>query len=289
MKRLLLLMLVLCLTLSGAMAENAKVVMLQQGESAEALLNAEAAWLEVYFPTVKGADACILRMGDEVIVVDAATSGQYPKVREVLAQLGIERVDTAFNTHPHDDHIQGFQHMPSDVAVGRFLYTFPEDANNNMKNALSIMKEMQIPAQRVADGETMKLGEAELMVIQREQSWFSDNNRSAMVKVIYGDCSLLLAADVELDAQNMLLNTTPELLKADILKYPHHGVVRAGWNFLKHVGAELAIVTNGRWSVKNTREDAKSRHLPLLFTDEGVVSMVTDGTTWVVSQQLKDK
>lgn len=61
---------------------------------------------------------------------------------------------------------------------------------------------------------------AKALQIQRQKSWFSDNNRSAMLSVSCGKCTLL-AADVEPDAQNEQLNTTPELLKADIPKYPY--------------------------------------------------------------------
>jgi len=252
-------------------------------------LSPDAPVLEIYFPPVKGADACILRMGEEVIVVDAATTGQYPRVSQVLKELGITQVKTGFNTHPHDDHIQGFQHICDDVQLGEFLYTFPEDANNNMINALSILRDNNVPCTRVGDGHVMQLGEATLTVIQREKHWFSDNNRSAMIKVEYGDCALLLAADVELDGQNMLLETTPEILDADILKYPHHGVDRAGWNFLKHVSAELAVITNGRYSVKNTRQDAEKRHLPLIYTDEGTIRLRCDGSVWLVDQQKAEK
>jgi len=121
-------------------------------------------------------------------------------------------------------------------------------------------------------------------VKQRSTKWMSENNRSAMLMVEYGNCRLLLAADVELDGQNELLKTMPEWLSADILKYPHHGVAKAGWNFLKHVGAELAVITNSRYSTKTVRKDSEKRNLPLIFTQEGVVRLRTDGEIWVVDQ-----
>lgn len=285
LRRLMALLLCLLLLPLCALAQETQRVfhLADQPETAQRF-STDVPALEICFPPVKGADACILRMGDEVIVIDAATYGQYPRVGEMIKQLGIEQVKTAFNTHPHDDHIQGFEHLIHDAKVQEFLYTFPEDANNNMKNALRAMKENNVPSRRVSDGYVMMLGGARLEVIQREEKWFSDNNRSAMVKVTYGDCTMLLAADVELDGQNLLLNTTPEILKADILKYPHHGVDKAGWNFLKHVGAELAVITNSRYNVKVTRKDAEKRNLPLIYSYSGPITFKCDGNIWLVKQ-----
>ena len=282
--------LMLCLLcLPFCVLAEGRVVNLTLTPDAEYQLDETMPLLEVWFPPVKGADACILRMGDEVMVVDAATAGQYPRLQKLLKELGIERVNIGFNTHPHDDHIQGFEYMPQDVQLDQFLYTFPEDANNNMKNALRVMAENNIPTHRVQDGDVLKLDKAEILVIQKTESWFSDNNRSAMLLVRYGDCTLLLAADVELDGQNLLLEMMPEMLDADILKYPHHGVDIAGWNFLKHVSPEVAVVTNGKYSVKRTRKDAHKRHLPLVYTDQGAVRLMTDGQTWVLEQFPAEK
>ena len=289
MKRFLLILLVLALIPGLAMADG-KVINLVADPDAEWHFAENAPVLEVVFPPVKGADAAILRMGDEVAMIDAATAGQRQRVADTLKALDISRVNIAFNTHPHDDHIVGFQHVPETAKMDKLVITFPEDANNHMKNTLRVMEELGIPVEHAADGDVLRVGQAELKVIQKTEKWFTDNNKSAMVMVTYGDCRLLMAADVELDAQNLLLKTCPEELDADILKYPHHGVAKAGWNFLKHISPELSVITNGRYNVKNTRKDAEKRGIPLVYTAEGTVRLRTDGNIWVVDQwELKEE
>jgi len=287
MKRFLALLLVLMCLPFCALGEGA-VINLAANPNAEWAFEEGAEILELFFPMVKGADACILRMGGEVMMIDAATAGQRDRVKAALDYLDIKKVDVAFNTHPHDDHIVGFQHVPETAEIGKLVITFPEDANNHMKNTLKVMEEQHIPVEHAKDGDVLKLGGAELTVIQCSTSWFSENNRSAMLMVRYGERSILMAADVELDAQNELLKTRPEVLDADILKYPHHGVAKAGWNFLKHISPEVAVITNGRYSIKNTRKDAEKRHLPLVYTDEGAVRLRTDGKIWVLDQIVLD-
>ena len=58
----------------------------------------------------------------------------------------------------------------------------------------------------------------------------------------------------------------------------------AGWNFLKHVGAELTVITNSRFSIKETRKDADRKKLPQVYTAQGMVRLRTDGEIWVVDQ-----
>ncbi len=286
MKKFLLFFLLLLLP-ALALAEGS-VVNLAADPDAEWAFREGAPILEVVFPPIKGADACIVRMGDEVMLVDCATPGQHERVAAALKHMGITHVQRGFNTHPHDDHIGGFDLLPNAVKLDKLIITFPKDANRNMKRTVALMEDLGIPVESAADGDVFRVGGAELTVIIREKSWFTDNNRSAMLMVRYGSRSILLAADVELDAQSLLLETMPDGLKADILKYPHHGVTPAGWKFLKQVDAELAVITNSRYSTKTTRKDAEKRHLPLIFTGDGMVRLRTDGEIWVVDQIALD-
>ena len=104
-----------------------------------------------------------------------------------------------------------------------------------------------------------------------------------MIRLDYGDRSLLLTADVDRDGQNNLLETAPEKLDVDLFKYPHHGVRPAGWNFLKHMSPELTIITNNRYNknVKAVRKDAEKLGD---FHVGAVGRLRTDGHIWVVDQ-----
>lgn len=134
------------------------------------------------------------------------------------------------------------------------------------------------------DGDLIPFGDVRLEVIKRDVNWFTENDCSAMIRLDYGDRSLLLTADVDRDCQNNLLETAPEKLDVDIFKYPHHGVRPAGWNFLKHMSAELTVITNSRYSAKDARKDAEKRGITPIYTANGLVRLRTDGHIWVVDQ-----
>lgn len=277
-------LLIVCVLLPGMASAAGRVINLVATPESEWAFEENAELLEVYFPPVKGADACLLRMGNQVIMVDAATPGQRQRVVAAIREAGIDHIDLGFNTHPHDDHIGGFWFVPEIVPLSWLVVTFPENANHHMINTLKTMNEQRIPVWRTGDGACFKLGKAKVLVIQKAEKWFSENDRSAMLLVQLGECKLLLTGDVERDAQNLLLKACPELLDADIFKYPHHAVTRAGWNFIKHIDAELAVITNDREKTKSAAEDAEKKMLPLLYTGEGMVRLRTDGNIWVVDQ-----
>jgi len=279
-------LLMICMLLANCAFAEKRVVNLVADPEAEWSFGEGAEILEVYFPPLIGADACILRMGNQVLMVDAGTSGQRQRVAAAIQEAGIDHVDLGFNTHPHDDHIEGFWHLPDVVPLAWLVTAFPQNANFRMIKTVRLMKEKGIPVYRASDGTRFKLGEAEVQIIQKTESWFTANNRSAMLRIQFGGCKLLLTADVELAAQNLLVKTCPELLEADVFKYPHHGVTKAGWNFIKHIGAELAVITNDRNSTKAAAEDAEKKMLPLLYTGEGMVRLRTDGNIWVADQWM---
>ena len=282
---------ILCLLPVYASAEEntqSVVIDLVNHPEAEWAFEEGAEILEVVFPPVQGADACILRLGDNVMMIDSATPGQHARVAAALEWMGITHVDTGFNTHPHDDHIGGFDVLYQAATLGELYITFPEDANNNIKRTLRAMEEQNIPVKKAADGDLLPFGDVKLEVIKRDVSWFTENDRSAMIRLDYGERSLLLTADVDRDAQNNLLETAADKLDVDIFKYPHHGVRPAGWNFLKHMSPELTVITNKRYSVKEARKDAEKRGITPLYTANGLVRLRTDGYIWVVDQFALD-
>lgn len=298
MKHLLALLLLLSLLLTaplGALGEEAAapadgaeerhVINLIEDPDAEYAFQEGVTLLEVYFPEIFGADACILRFGEETMLIDAATVGQAPIVMETMTRLGVDHLNIAFSTHPHDDHIMGFQQLPEDMQVDKFVIAFPEDENRPMRTTLRVIRERGIPIERVKNGSEMMLGDVRMVVMQKDFTSYTVNNRSAALMIFYGDRRLLMAADIETHAQGSLNKKPPAFgLKADILKYPHHGVAKAGWKFLENVDAELAIVTSKLVSIDETVADSEKRGLPLVSSVPGIVRLRTDGVIWVVDR-----
>ena len=74
----------------------------------------------------------------------------------------------------------------------------------------------------------------------------------------------------------------PESLRADIIKYPHHGKTGLLEEFYQAVRPSLAVITNVRVDWAGI-DYLKMKRIPYLLTcsQDAYVHLYTDGTTWV--------
>ena len=94
----------------------------------------------------------------------------------------------------------------------------------------------------------------------------------------------LFAADLENDGQRKLLETVdPALLKADVLKYPHHGKMKLVENFYTAVSPSFVVVTNNT-AVGEAPYYLGCKHVPTAYSVSMYVHLVTDGKHWLVER-----
>jgi len=281
MKKLLILL--LCLMLPCAAAAEGCIVNLIDNPDASYAFAEGAEVLEIVFPQIYGCDACILRMGGEVMMIDAGTDHQAPIVAKALKLMGIDHVDTAFNTHPHDDHITGFEYVPETASIGKLLVAFDRNYNNHIKRTAYHMDRMGIPMEMIRDGDVLTLGSAELTVIQRTGTMFTTNDMSATLMLQYGDRRMFFAGDLEIRGELRTAEQQPACgLQADILKYPHHGHWPMRDKLFELVSPELAIITAHEFPAKEGFAYLKQQDIPALSTYHGIIRLRTDGAIWVV-------
>lgn len=288
MKKFVVFLLLVCLLPVVGLAEQ--VIFDRTGNLTEEFVFPEGTpVLEIVFPRVYSSDCAIIRFGEETMMIDASTKNvrMRSRIQTALASMGVNHIDVAYNSHPHDDHIDGFPLVDEYCPLGKLLIAFDEDFDGRMKEAVAYCKEQNIPIQRVADGDVLTMGpngEVTMRVIQRfgTKSW-TTNDQSAMLLIQYGERTILFSGDVENRAQQSYGENPPEGgLKADILKYPHHGQVRLKDSFLNAISPELAFMNAGNSSTKNTREYLQKKNVSYIIGYDGLTRMRTDGTVWVV-------
>ena len=104
--------------------------------------------------------------------------------------------------------------------------------------------------------------------------------------VRYGERTILFTADMERQGQMALAARIPARdLKADILKYPHHGKQSLYREFYEAVSPEIAVFTNRRevpeWEGVTYMN---FRKIPCIYTSvlDVYLHLMTDGEHWVV-------
>lgn len=239
--------------------------------------------LEVHLINVKSADCILLRMDGMNILVDCGNLSEAGRVLDYLASLDIHRLDYAFASHFHEDHIGGYLDVLPYIDVDCFLYSDTMqkgDINKTAKALFTLLDERNIPVQLLSSGDTLRLGNAQLNFYAWGKVSATQNERSMISVVSLGNRSILLAADVENNAQKSLAEIHGDALSADILKLPHHGLASYMREFHAVIRPELATASNIKYSIQPTLDLAKARGINCMLTTKGSIVAVTDGHMW---------
>ncbi|MDD4134027.1 MAG: hypothetical protein PHN46_02980, partial [Eubacteriales bacterium] len=119
----------------------------------------------------------------------------------------------------------------------------------------------------MANGEVIKMGKATLTFFNddRPVTNIPMNYRSMMLNITFGNRSILLTADVTGESLALLGEKYPELMDADILKSPHHGLNRLRTETYGHITPEAVIITNTRSGGENLANQFICRKIPHYF------------------------
>lgn len=281
------LLLLAALLMPLAFAEDSVIINLVDDPYADYSFEEGADILEIVFPRVYSSDCAILRYQGQVMMIDASTKNQTMRNRIYTAcdTIGVDHIDIAYNSHPHDDHIDGFQYVNEYAPISKLLITFPVNFDSHMKAAVRYMNEHDVPVENVENGDVITLGDGAvtMTVIQYRYSGWTVNDQSAMLMVQYGDRRFLFVGDNENRSQKWHVENPPAVgLKADIMKYPHHGQVKLVDSFLEAVSPELAFLNGAADVMNGGKSYLESKGVPYLLGYQGLTRMRTDGHIWVI-------
>ncbi len=169
-----------------------------------------------------------------------------------LFSEGVTCLDYALLTHPHADHTGGLKSILSHIKVRRII-----------DNGFNANIPIEVRHRKIAAGKgigtislyrgcEMDIGEVKVYVLNPPRVYLNTaysniNDTSILLKIIYKDFSVLLCGDIEQEVIKNLLGYE-DLLKAVIIKIPHHGSRNAVLleQFIREVTPEVAIISGGR-------------------------------------------
>ncbi|WP_166442076.1 ComEC/Rec2 family competence protein [Nakamurella flava] len=204
-------------------------------------------WLLVACEVGQG-DAMVLSTGDPgtAVVVD---TGPDPVVMDAcLDRLGVTTVAVLMLTHLHADHVAGLAGALDGRLVGPVLTGPGRDPAGTWHAIESAAHVTGSIVSTPPVGSTYRVGALTLTVLGPTGEFHgteSDpNNDSLVVRAEMDGRRMLFTGDIEPPAQQALLRS-PEALRADVLKIPHHGSARTLDRFLRAVDADIAVIGVG--------------------------------------------
>ena len=185
--------------------------------------------LEVFFLDVGQGDSIFLRSPNgKTMLVDTGEAQYFGVIDTFLQEHGVTRIDALVETHPHSDHMGSMAKVVERYDIG-VIYACPAtNATSAFEKLLDAIEKKNVEIIAVYADEMPTL-EWDRDTTVRVLSPFSDeeydlNNSSIVLNIAYRNTSVLLSADAEKMAEEiMLARLSASSFSATILKLGHHG------------------------------------------------------------------
>ena len=155
-----------------------------------------------------------------------------------------------------------------------------------MAVAIKTADKHQIPVGWFEDGHQFAVGGAVIDVWLKGDAVWTLNERSAQMRLQFGEATMLFTADMMQKTQRRLLEVIePSQLDVDIFKYPHHGLTLPDLGYFEAVSPAYVIITNTAGDrTQKVRSFLNQRGVPWATTSPGYVTLTTDGTAWLIER-----
>ena len=217
-------------------------------------------------------------------------------VSEFLWHRGYQRIDYILATHADADHIQGLTDVAKNFRIGSAIFGRMPANDPDLAELAAVLKRRGIHAESITRGDELKFGDVVVEILYPAASVdldaVSDNDNSIVLRLTYGDRSILLTGDIERKAERELTEGSTNL-NADVIKVPHHGSrTSSTQEFVNAVEPKYAVISVGRSSPfghphAEVVERWKSRGANVMTTGtRGTITVSTDGNDLVVNHFL---
>lgn len=214
--------------------------------------------VQAVFFNVRKADAILLMLDDQRILVDTGHKDTYDDLEKALNTYGIAHLDAVIITHTDKDHVGGLNKLlKSDIQVDQlYASSLHSEGSAEEHPVYETAKKRNVPLHWLRAGEVIEAGECTLHVLGpiSKDSKDEDNN-SLVIDVRTPEGNILLTGDMKREEEAELLSAGV-IPQATVLKVAHHGEDDSTSSaFLKVVQPQWSIISTNKEDEPDTAAD----------------------------------
>jgi competence protein ComEC len=246
--------------------------------------------LNVLMVDVGQGDAFIIKFPDgKTALIDAGNANisfDYGKrvILPLLNYLDIDKVDFGFISHLDSDHYLGYISL---IDNNRIKSIIKPMLNLDNKKNLVLEKYLQLNnvVFRNIDDTVFNISGCKIYSLRgfgKFDSKISMNDQSLILKLVYGNTSILFTGDAGIKREYSILKKYSALIKSDVLKIAHHGSKYCtSREFLQVISPRICLISVGRINSFNHPSQIvinRMKGREIFRTDlEGAVLLQSDG------------
>lgn len=248
--------------------------------------------LSVFMIDVGQGDSFLIKFPNgKTALIDAGEANPYLDNGEriilpLLDYLGINKIDYGFVSHLDLDHYGGFVSLIFNDRIKEVYRPLPDSSDKSIRFE-KFLADKKIKT-NIYIRSLLDIGTAKIYFLNDPNDYlyksFSSNDRSGILKIVYGKTSFLFVGDCEFPGEYYLASNFKEMLDSDVLKVGHHGSKTGSSKlFLDLVSPKISLVSVG---IKNKFDhpsadvinSLESIHSKIYRTDLlGAVLLQSDG------------
>ncbi len=201
--------------------------------------------IKVTYIDVRQGDACLIQRGTHNYLIDSGKDLSSNKLMTYLISKGVTHLDAIMISHPDFDHYGEFPQMLEslDFTVDKFVKNSDNSTSTTWATLMADIAAQGIPIQTVNNTSSLSWV-LDTTILNPPPDRTSENDRSIVMKMMYGNISFLFTGDMEL-ATNAYITSNFDV-NIDVLKVSHHGSINGtSMAFLTEASPAISVISVG--------------------------------------------
>lgn len=205
----------------------------------------------------------------------------------LFSYLGVRKIDLGIITHFDSDHYGGFYSLIDAGLIKKMNISRIDTSIAKEKRFFKFLNDKKVEFEYF-DKTSFYIGGVKSYFLNDaddyEEQGFDSNDKSGVIKIVYGETSFLFTGDAGHNAEELLISRYNNFLKSDALKISHHGSASGSSDkFLNIVNPKYAVISAGLYNKfghpdKGVLQNLKELGIKTLRTDlQGAVILFSDG------------